>query len=346
MKKFQISPVSQEKISQLQQKINDKTKPLGALGQLEYLALKIGCIQNTLSPTLSKLTIVVFAGDHGIATEGVSLYPQSVTYQMVLNFLAGGAAINVFAKQHNINLHIVDAGVNHEFESHPQLLNYKIAPGTKNFLKKPAMTKQQCEQAIGQGATLVKDIHQAGCNVISFGEMGIGNTSSASMLAHFLAHIPLEDCVGKGTGLDKSGVTHKLTILQQAIAKHPMDGNVLKTLSTFGGFEIAMMAGAYLQATELKMLILVDGFIATSALLVAVKLYPAILDYCIFSHQSQEKGHRLVLKYLKAKSLLNLEMRLGEGSGAAVAFPIIQSAVHFLNEMASFESAGVSQAVD
>ena len=345
MKKFKILPISQEKRPHLQHKIDNKTKPLGALGQLEYLAVKIGCIQNTLSPQLVNPTIVVFAGDHGIATEGVSLYPQSVTYQMVLNFLAGGAAINVFAHQHNIALYVVDAGVNHQFEPHPQLLDCKIALGTKNFLKKAAMTQAQCQQAIRQGAMLVKDIQHAGCNVISFGEMGIGNTSAASLLAHFLADIPLADCVGKGTGLDKKGVTRKLAVLQQAIVQHTIEEDALKILATFGGFEIAMMVGAYLQAAESHMVILVDGFIATSALLVAAKLYPNVVDYCIFSHQSQEKGHRLMLKYLNAKPLLHLEMRLGEGSGSAVAFPIVQSAVYFLNKMASFESAGVSQVV-
>ncbi|HEC83931.1 MAG: nicotinate-nucleotide--dimethylbenzimidazole phosphoribosyltransferase [Candidatus Parabeggiatoa sp. nov. 2] len=342
IKTFNIKPISTQKANALQEKIDSKTKPLGALGRLETLALQIGCVQNTLSPTLEKPMIVIFAGDHGITAENVSPYPQAVTYQMVLNFLAGGAAINVFAKHNQMSIKIVDAGVNDEFAAHPQLIQAKIGFGTKNFLCEAAMTEQECQQAIQKGAEIVAQIHAHGCNTIGFGEMGIGNTSSAAVLMHLLTDIPLENCVGSGTGLDKSGIQHKFNVLKKAIAQRNISKAPLTVLSTFGGFEIAMMVGAYLQAAELEMLICVDGFIATAALLVAIKLYPDLLDYCIFTHQSQEKGHQLMLNALTAQPLCNLEMRLGEGTGIAVTFPIILAAVNFLNEMASFESAGVS----
>jgi nicotinate-nucleotide--dimethylbenzimidazole phosphoribosyltransferase len=338
---FNIKAISKDKAGELQHKIDQKTKPLGALGRLESLALQIGCLQNTLTPSIEKPTIVVFAGDHGITAEGVSPYPQSVTYQMVFNFLVGGAAINVLAKQHQIVLKIVDAGVNYDFAAHPQLINAKIGLGTQNFLIEAAMSEYACEQAIQKGAEIVTQIQADGCNTIGFGEMGIGNTSSAAVLMHLLTDKPLEKCVGSGTGLDETGIQHKLKVLKQAVANRKIIKSPLTVLRTFGGFEIAMMVGAYLQAAELKMLILVDGFIATAALLVALKLYPNLLDYCIFTHQSQEKGHRKLLETLKADPLCNLEMRLGEGTGVAIAFPIIQAAVNFLNDMASFEEAGM-----
>lgn len=344
IKNFNIKPISKDKVNQLQHKIDNKTKPLGALGQLEKLALHIGCLQNTLSPSIEKPTIIVFAGDHGITAENVSPYPQAVTYQMVYNFLKGGAAINVFANQHQIALKIVDAGVNHDFAAHAQLINAKIGLGTKNFLTQAAMTEEECQQAIQKGAEIVAQTDVDGCNTIGFGEMGIGNTSSAAVLMHLLTDTVLEDCIGKGTGLDDKGIQHKFNVLKTAIANRNISKAPLTVLSTFGGFEMAMMVGAYLQAAALEMLILVDGFIATAALSVAVKLYPDLLDYCIFTHQSQEKGHQKLLNELKVQPLCNLEMRLGEGTGIAVAFPIIQAAVNFLNDMASFEAAGVSDA--
>lgn len=348
MNNFQISkPESKLKLA-LQQKIDQKTKPLGALGRLEEIAFQIGLVQNTLTPKLNKPTILVFAGDHGIAETGVSPYPQAVTAQMVLNFLNGGAGINVFAKQHNMQLRIVDAGVNHSFEPHPDLINAKIAidngqSGTRNFLQEPAMTATQCEQALTVGAELAKKEIDAGCNVLSFGEMGIANTSSASCLMSVLCGLPIEQCVGRGTGLDKAGLTKKTEILRQAIQHHSLSSkDVMEALTIFGGFEIAMMAGAMLGAAEHKVLLLIDGFIATAALLVAAKLQPNILHYCAFAHCSGEAGHRKLLDYLDAKPLLDLGMRLGEGTGAALAYPLIQAAVNFLNDMASFESANVS----
>ena len=342
MFEIQIPPLAAALQAPLQHQIDTKTKPLGALGKLEALALKIGRIQNSTHPLLKKPTIVVFAADHGIATEGVSPYPQAVTHQMVMNFLAGGAGINVFGRQHGLEIKIVDAGVNFDFVEDPRPISAKIAHGTQNYLHTPAMTTEQCEQALQEGSSLVTSLHHEGCTVIGFGEMGIGNTSSAALLMSLFCQIPLEQCVGRGAGLDERGLAQKKSLLAQALANNPVDGTPLSILSTFGGFEIAMMCGAFLQAAAHQMVILVDGFIATAALLTAVQWEPRVVDYCIYSHVSDEQGHQKLLQHLKAEPLLALNLRLGEGTGAALAYPLVQSAVQFLVEMASFESAGVS----
>ena len=340
---FSIPAVSDGLKDELQNKIDTKTKPLGALGMLEEIALKIGLIQNSLCPQLRRPQIVVFAGDHGIVAEGVSAYPQDVTYQMVLNFLNQGAAINVFCKQNNIGLTVVDAGVNYDFPKNVNLVHAKIAKGTKNFLQEPAMSLQQCQESMVKGAQIVKVNFAAGCNIIGFGDMGIGNTSSASAIMHFLAQCPIERCVGRGAGLNDEQFKRKINILKEAVSRYALTADdPLKILATFGGFEIAMMSGAMLQAASSKMIILVDGFIATSAFLVAYHLHPNILDYAFFCHRSDEKGHHEMLHYLKVKPILDLQMRLGEGTGATLAFPILQAAVAFLNDMASFTSASVS----
>jgi nicotinate-nucleotide--dimethylbenzimidazole phosphoribosyltransferase len=359
---FVIPPLDTTLKSALQTKINQKTKPLGALGQLETLALQIGLCQNSLTPCLTNPSILIFAGDHGIVASGVSAYPQTVTAQMVANFLAGGAAISVFAKQHGLHLLVVDAGVNADLNSHPQLINAKIDKGTQNFLTQSAMSLDDCLKAIQTGADLVNQQRALGCNCIGFGEMGIGNTSSAALLMHTLTGLPLAQCVGRGTGLNDEQLAHKVAVLQRALQQNGGWGELcepqqtshgfvgvrpssqptpLQALATFGGFEIAMMVGAYLQAAQSGMIILVDGFIASSALLVASCLYPAVLDYCVFSHVSNEQGHQSLLKHFNATAILNLNLRLGEGSGIALAYPLLQSAVLFLNDMASFAEAGV-----
>jgi nicotinate-nucleotide--dimethylbenzimidazole phosphoribosyltransferase len=343
---FDISPLDYRLMPEIKARIDNKTKPLGALGRLEEVALKIGLIQNTLTPRLARPVILVFAGDHGVAEEGVSPFPQAVTQQMVRNFLSGGAGINVFARQNGIDLRIVDAGVNHTFEPHPALVDAKIGNSTQNFLKSPAMTAEQCQQAMSKGAELVRAEIQAGSNVLGFGEMGIGNTSAAAALMSVLCELPLEQCVGRGAGQDNAGLTRKLDILRKALEFHEVSSEEpLCVLTNLGGFEIAMMVGAMLAAAERKILLLIDGFIATSALLVASRIAPAILDYCIFSHCSDEAGHALMLRELQAKPLLSLGLRLGEGTGAALAYPLVQASVNFLNEMASFESASVSRKV-
>jgi nicotinate-nucleotide--dimethylbenzimidazole phosphoribosyltransferase len=341
--KFNISKVSLELKEKIQKKINEKTKPLGSLGKLEDTALKIALIQDTLSPNLINPAIIVFAGDHGICEAGVSAYPKEVTYQMVMNFLNGGAGINVFCGQNNIQIKVVDSGVGFDFPENLSLINAKIAYGTKNFLTEPAMSAEQCELAINRGAEIVQQVQSNGCNIIGFGEMGIGNTSSAAVIINQLTNLPLETCTGRGTGLDDKGLAKKREILNRAISNHKViDKDPVKILSTFGGFEIAMICGAILKAAELKMVIMIDGFIVTSALLAAYKMENAVLDYCIFTHVSDEYGHKYLLDELKVEPLVNLRMRLGEGTGAAVTYPIIQSAVNFLNKMASFNSAGVT----
>ena len=340
---FFITPPSSALKSELQIKIDQKTKPLGALGHLEALALQIGLCQNTLTPRLIKPSLLVFAADHGIAEAGVSAYPQTVTAQMVINFLKGGAAINVFARQHQLDLLIVDAGVKADLPRHPDLINAKVGYGTRNFLVEAAMTQEQCLKAIEKGAELVLQQQQKGCNCIGFGEMGIGNTSSAALLMHCLTALPLIDCVGRGTGLDDNQLQEKVRILTKALQQSSELKSPLDILATWGGFEIAMMVGAILKAAELKLIVMIDGFIASSALLVAHKLYPQVLEYCVFSHVSNERGHRALLDFLNVRALLAMDLRLGEGSGAALAFPLLQSAILFLKEMASFDEAGVDQ---
>ncbi|MFB6457647.1 nicotinate-nucleotide--dimethylbenzimidazole phosphoribosyltransferase [Chitinophaga sp. Hz27] len=338
-----ITPVSTLLKEPLQEKINQKTKPPGSLGKLEQIALQAGLIQETLTPALHHPAIIVFAGDHGIAEDGlVNPFPQAVTAQMVYNFLNGGAAINVFSRQHKLDLRIVDAGVNHSFGTHPQLRDRKIGMGTKNYMHQPAMSKEQCAAAMDAGAEEVYQLFQEGCNIIGFGEMGIGNTSSAALLMSHFTGLPIDECVGIGTGSNIQQLEQKKAILRQVQAFHPTPGSPVQALATFGGFEIAMICGAIIQAAEFKMMIVIDGFIVSAALLAAAAMYPAVLEYCIFAHCSNEKGHQAMLKYLHADPLLQLDMRLGEGTGAALAIPLVQSAVAFLEEMASFNSAQVS----
>ncbi len=338
-----IPPINLELSAALLDKINHKTKPLGALGKLESLALQVGLIQQSLAPQLNKPCAFVFAADHGITTENISLFPQAVTAQMVLNFVAGGAAINVFAKQMGFELAIVDAGVNTDFESTLPILHHKVAKATANFLHEPAMTESQCLQAMHIGQTLIEASTAQGSNVFAFGEMGIGNTTSAAALMSVLCELPPYECTGRGTGLDDAGVKHKTAIIEAAIAKHQHALNSpLSTLSHLGGFEIAMMVGAMLAAASHRCIVLVDGFICSAAALVAKNMQVSFLDYCVFTHASQESGHRKMLDHMQVSPLLDLHLRLGEGTGAVLAYPLLQAAVNFLNEMASFETANVS----
>ncbi len=262
---------------EIQSKIDLKTKPLGALGALEKLAFQIASVQDNLSPQLVNPHIIVFAASHGIASEGVSAYPSEVTPQMVLNFIGGGAAINVFTGQHGINLLLVDAGVDYDFGKNEKLIDAKVNFGTKSFAKQPAMTDAECRQCLEKGAELVRQVQETGCNVIGFGEMGIGNTSSASVVMSRLLNIPISECVGKGTGLDDAQLSNKIAVLTSALEYHKNAGNDPESvLATFGGFEIAMMCGAMLEAARLGMLVLVDGFIASVSYLCAFKMDPAI----------------------------------------------------------------------
>ena len=330
-------------------KINNKTKPVGALGQLEKIALQVGKIQNTTNPVITKPHIIVFAADHGIAKTGlVNPYPQEVTAQMVKNFLEGGAAINVFCRQHTIRLKIVDAGVNvlwEETAHHPDFIVEKIGYGTRNYLEEPAMTEPEVIDRIEKGKEIVHNVFNSGCNCIGLGEMGIGNTSSAALIMSAITGIPIAACTGSGAGANDEQLKTKIDVLEKVAAFHQINDfadDPIKLLARVSGFEIAMMAGAYLEAAELKMIIVADGFISTVSLLIARLINENVIDYCFFAHTSGEQGHEKMLAWLKVKPLLQLGMRLGEGTGAALAIPLIQSAVNFLNEMASFESAGVS----
>jgi len=334
------SPFDASLAARLEARINDKTKPLGSLGALERLARQIGLIQGSDHPVLRQSAIVVCAGDHGVTAEGVSAYPQSVTWQMVENFLAGGAAINIFARQNECALYIVDTGVNHDFGPRDGLLDRKIAPGTANFCQGPAMTAQQCQAALLAGLQFAESLQ---ADVLGFGEMGIGNTTAAAALMAAFTGVPVQECVGAGTGLDAQGVARKADAVTRALRLHAQASAPLERLAALGGFEIAFMTGAMLGAAQRRKVILIDGFIVTSALLVAAALQPAVLEYCVFSHCSDEAGHRRMLQYLGATPLMQLDLRLGEGTGAALALPLLRAAVNFLERMATFSSASVSE---
>jgi nicotinate-nucleotide--dimethylbenzimidazole phosphoribosyltransferase len=323
----------------LQHRLDQLTKPRGALGRLEALALQIGMIQQTTHPRLLEPQLVVFAADHGLAAQGVSAFPREVTAQMVENFLAGGAAVSVLARQHRLALTVVDAGVCHEFGPRAGLLDRKVARGTQDASQGPAMSLAQCNLAIEHGREVVRGLPG---NVVLLGEMGIANTSSAALLLARLGGVAIDACVGRGTGLDDAGLARKLVVLQRVLALHEASREPLAALAAFGGFEIAMMVGAALQAARQRRVILVDGFIVGAAILVASRLDPAVREVCVFSHRGDESGHGLLLTLLGADPLLELGLRLGEGSGAALAWPLLDSAVRLLDQMASFESAGVS----
>ena len=327
----------------LQHRLDQLTKPRGALGRLEALALQIGLLQQTTTPRLHAPQLVVFAADHGLTAQGVSAYPSEVTAQMVENFLAGGAAVSVLARQHGLALTVVNAGVRHDFAPRAGLLDRKVGPGTADASLGAAMSAAQCALAIEHGRGVVRGLPG---NAVLLGEMGIGNTSSAALLLARLGGFELADCVGRGTGLDDAGLAHKLAVLGRVLALHADVDSAqepLAALAAFGGFEIAMLVGAALQAAAERRLVVVDGFIVGAAILVAAKLEPTVLDACVFSHLGDEAGHARLIDHLGAQPLLQLGLRLGEGSGAALAWPLIDSALRLLGEMASFESAGVSE---
>ncbi|MCC4263869.1 nicotinate-nucleotide--dimethylbenzimidazole phosphoribosyltransferase [Oceanimonas baumannii] len=337
-----IPPIANPALQQqLQQKVSNKTKPPGSLGTLESLAIRLGLIQQSLTPAIHHPQVAVFAADHGLTDEGISAFPAAVTPQMVHNFLQGGAAINVFAHQHNLALQVVDAGVNADFTPHARLIDKKVRKGTRNALHTPAMTRDECIQALLAGMELVQTLPG---NLLLTGEMGIGNTSSASLLLARLGKLPVAKCTGRGTGLNNNGLHHKTRVLQAVLNRHASAQTPLDALTALGGLEIAMMAGALIQGAAERRILLMDGFIAGVALLVANRLAPGTCDYAVFGHGSAEPGHRYVLQLLNATPLLELNLRLGEGSGAALAYPLLQSACAFINEMASFEDAGISGA--
>ena len=325
----------------LSEKINNLSKPKGSLGRLEELAMQIGLIQQTLSPSLRHPVNIIYASDHGIADEGVSKSPKEVTRQVIHNFLNGGSGVCFLCRQHGFEMKIVDGGVDFDFPPIPRLIDRKIRKGTRNFLHEDAMTDSEMQLCLKYGAECVTDSHDEGCNVISFGEMGIGNTSASSMWMTYLAGIPLDKCVGAGSGLQGDALKHKYEVLKRACDNYDGPSAPEAIMRRFGGYEMVMAVGAMLRAAELHMIILVDGFIMTNCMLAASKLYPAVLDYAVFGHQGDESGHRLLLEYLDAKPLLNLGLRLGEGSGSVCAYPILDSAIRMINEMDNFAHASI-----
>ena len=323
----------------LRHKIDRKTVPHGALGRLAALAERLGAILGTTEPRLDKPQLVVFAADHGIAARGVSAYPSDVTGQMVGNFVAGGAAVSVLARQHGIAQTVVDCGVRRDFDAAPGLHTAKIAPGTADCSVGPAMSAAQCGQALANGIELVKGLPG---NALLLGEMGIGNTSPAALLTARLGGIDVAEVTGAGTGLDAAGIARKTAVLREALAANAGATAPLAVLAALGGFEIATMVGSVLQAASERRVVVVDGFIASAAVLVASKIAPHVLQRCVFAHRSDERGHARLLQLLGAEPLIDMGLRVGEGSGAALAWPLLVSACAILNEMASFESAGVS----
>ncbi|MEW5887129.1 MAG: nicotinate-nucleotide--dimethylbenzimidazole phosphoribosyltransferase [Pseudomonadota bacterium] len=321
--------------------LDAKTKPLGSLGRIETLAQWLGLIQGRLDPRLEQAQLLLFAADHGLAAQGVSAYPSAVTAQMVRNFLAGGAAVSVLARQHALALTVVDVGVASPLPPQPGLQVRKVALGSADASREPAMTPEQCAAALAHGADAVRALPG---NALLLGEMGIGNTSAAALLLARLGGLALDDCVGAGTGLDAAGVAHKRAVLQRVLHLHAHAQTPLEALAALGGLEIAALVGAALQAAAQRRVIVVDGFIVSAAVLVAARLRPALLQRCVFAHRSDERGHAALLRLLKAEPLLDLGLRLGEGSGAALAWPLLVSACALLNNMASFASAGVSGA--
>ncbi|QQX79372.1 nicotinate-nucleotide--dimethylbenzimidazole phosphoribosyltransferase [Shewanella sp. KX20019] len=339
---FNIRPLSSEFDDEIQHRIDTKTKPLGALGDIETLALQIAQVLGKEGPKISNPKLIVFAADHGIADSGVSIAPSEVTGQMVRNFMAGGAAINVFTRQVGLDLEVIDCGVLQPFDSESGVIDQRLGAGTGPIHKRAAMTLGAVKQGFDMVTARIELHHKDGCNLIALGEMGIGNTSSAAAIMSVITAIPVTDCVGRGTGIDAATFRRKQMLVEQALLLHHSElDDPLQILACIGGFEIVQMTGAILAAAERGMLVVIDGFIATAAALVAISINVDCRDYMIFSHQSDEKGHYLMLEYLQAKPLLKLGMKLGEGTGAALAFPLIQAAVNFYNEMASFEDAGI-----
>lgn len=332
-----------QRVALLQRRMDGKTKPVGSLGQIESLAIRIGLIQGRDDPVFQSPQLLIFAGDHGLASRGVSAYPSDITWQMVANYLDGGAAASVLARQHGLALTVVDVGVQHDFAPCAGLVRRKIAPGTADSSRGTAMTWLQCRQALEVGRDVVGALPG---NAVLLGEMGIGNSSAAALLLARLLGADLGCCVGAGTGLDEAGVARKRQVLAEVLSLHQDARTPLQALCAFGGFEVAALVGAMLQAAAERRTIVIDGLIVTAALLVAHALDPRVQQRCVFSHRSGEPGHDLMLRHLHAQPLLDLGMRLGEGSGAALAWPLIVSAARLLREMASFDSAGLSAGFD
>ena len=346
MKHFDIQSVDNSLQPAIQAKIDNLNKPKGSLGRLEELALQICLIQQTLEPSLAHPCHLLLGGDHGIEREGVSVSPREVTWQQMINFTRGGGGVNMFCRQHGFKLRIVDVGVDYDLSGIDGIIHRKIARGTRNFLYEPAMSEAEFNQAIQIGCDLVDDCIAEGCRVLSIGKMGIGNTSPSSIWMHLFTDMPLKDCIGAGAGLDTPGIRHKYEVLSKALANYQSTAHhpsPITPLAYFGGFEMIAAIGAMLKAAEKHLVILIDGFIMTACALAAIKLYPAAKDYMIFTHCGDESGHKMMLDTIEAEPLLHLGLRLGEGTGALCAFPIVDSAVRMINEMNNFDNARITK---
>ena len=345
MKQFNVIPVDRSMQAAIQAKIDNLNKPKGSLGRLEELAMQVCLIQQTLEPSLAHPCHLLLGGDHGIEREGVSVSPREVTWQQMINFTRGGGGVNMFCRQHGFKLRVVDVGVDYDLSNVPSIINRKIARGTKNFLYEPAMSEEEFDKAIQVGADLVDDCVAEDCCVLSIGEMGIANTSPSSIWMHLFGNIPLDECIGAGAGLNNDGIRHKYEVLSTSLERCPSDikHQTSAIIRYFGGFEMVAAIGAMLRAAEQHLIILVDGFIMTACAIAAIRLYPAVQDYMIFTHCGDESGHKRMLDIVNAKPLLHLGLRLGEGTGALCAFPIIDSAVRMMNEMNNFDNAKITK---
>lgn len=348
MKNFEIKAPDNSIKEDIIKKIDNLNKPKGSLGRLESLAVQICLIQQTLSPKLTGQCHILFGSDHGVERENVSVSPRDVTWQQMINFTRGGGGVNMFCRQHGFRLYLVDTGVDHDLTEYKEIINRKIANGTANFRYEDAMTEEQFEQAIDIGCEMVdKCVADNGCNIICLGEMGIANTSPSSVWMSLFGNIELEECVGSGAGLDSPGIRHKYEVLADAVRnfrnRHGNTPDPTTIIRCFGGFEMVSTIGAMLRAAERHIIIMVDGFIMTACALAASMLYPEVKNYMIFGHKGDETGHRKMLELLGAKPLLSLGLRLGEGTGALCAFPIIDSSVRMINEMSNFDNANITK---
>ena len=346
MKEFNISSIDRSMLAAIQEKIDNLNKPKGSLGHLEELAMQICLIQQTLEPSLAHPCHLLLGGDHGIEREGVSVSPREITWQQMINFTRGGGGVNMFCRQHGFKLRIVDVGVDYDFSDVDGIIDRKIARGTKNFLYEPAMSEEEFNRAIQIGSDLVDDCIAEGCRILSIGEMGIANTSPSSIWMSIFGDIPLKDCIGAGAGLDNDGIRHKYEVLSKALKNYQASihqPSTISHLTYFGGFEMISAIGVMLRAAEHHLIILIDGFIMTACAIAAIRLYPAAQDYMIFTHCGDESGHKMMLDIVDARPLLHLGLRLGEGTGALCAFPIIDSAVRMMNEMNNFQKARITK---
>lgn len=339
-----IQPTDRRLLAQAQARLDRLTKPIGSLGRLEELAARYVMITGEMKPKIPRGTVFTFAADHGVTVERVSAYPSAVTPQMVLNFLRGGAGVNVLARHVGIEVRVVDIGVAFDFEGVSGLIHKKVMPGTKNMLVESAMSPAQAEQALQVGIDLATEAGRQGIGLIGTGEMGIGNTTASSAIAAVMTRRPVSEVTGRGTGIDDASHAHKIDVIQRTLDLHRLDStNAMEVLAKVGGLEIGGLAGLMLGAAEARIPVVLDGFIAGAAALIAVGLQPHCKDYLIASHRSVEQGHQAILDHLGLKPLFDLDLRLGEGTGACLGMSLVFSAIKILTEMATFDEAGVSE---